>query len=134
MAITKELEHDNRYNLLYDSNENTYYHMQLVGSFILYDVLFMTVMLPLRQSEAPVLSIYKLNSHFLPTNMSDNRKAIGSYTRSQIDQKYIAVKRNQFSVLDNNFTLTTLHINIYMYKQNHYYYSKGLFQIALSPY
>ncbi len=71
-AITKELQHNNRYSLLYGSEVNAYYHMPLVRRFIINDVLFMTFMLPLRHSEAPVLSIYKLNSQFLPTNMSDD--------------------------------------------------------------
>ncbi len=65
-------------------------------------------MLPLRHSEAPVLSIYRLNSHYLPTNMSDDKKVTGSYTHLQIDHKYIAVNRNQFCVLDNDFSHTTL--------------------------
>ncbi len=83
MAITKELQHDNRYGLLYGSEVNAYYHMPLVMSFIINDVLFMTVVLLLKHLEAPVLSIYKLNSHFLPTNMSDDKK--GSYTQLQIN-------------------------------------------------
>ncbi len=46
LAITKELQHDNRYSLLYGSDVNAYYHMPLVRSFIVDDVLFMTVILP----------------------------------------------------------------------------------------
>ncbi len=46
LAITKELQHDNRYSLLYGSDVNAYYHMPLVSSFIVDDVLFMTVILP----------------------------------------------------------------------------------------
>ncbi len=50
LAIAKQLQHDNRYNLLYGSEVNAYYHMPLVRSFIINDVAFMTVMLPLRHS------------------------------------------------------------------------------------
>ncbi len=68
----------------------------------------MIIMLPLRHSEALVLSIYRLNFHYLPTNVLDDRKVTGSYTQLQIDYKYIAVNRNQFCVLDNDFTHPTL--------------------------
>ncbi len=96
LAVTNELQHDNRYSLLYGSEVNAFYHMPLARSFIINDVLFMTVILPLRHSDAPVLSIYSLKSHYLPTNMSDDKKATGLYTSLQIDHKYIAVNRNQF--------------------------------------
>ncbi len=43
--------------------------------------------------------------------MSDDKKATGSYTQLQIDHKNITVKWNQFSVLDNDFTHTTLQHN-----------------------
>ncbi len=70
LAITHKLEHDNRYSLLYGREVNAYYHMSLIRSFIINDVLFMTIMLPFKHSDAPVLSIYRLYSHYLPTNMS----------------------------------------------------------------
>ncbi len=51
LAITNELEHDNRYSLLYGREVNAYYHMPLVRGFIINDVLFMT-------------NLYKLYYHF----------------------------------------------------------------------
>ncbi len=55
LAIARELQHDNRYSLLYGSKVNAYYHMPLVRSFIINDALYMTIMLPLRHSDAPIL-------------------------------------------------------------------------------
>ncbi len=108
LAVRNKLQHDNRYSLLYGSEVNAYYHIPLVRSFIINDVLFMTVMLSLRCSDAPILSIYSLESHYLPTNMYDDKKATGSYTCLQIDHKYIAANRNQFCILDDDLTHTTL--------------------------
>ncbi len=100
------------YNMITDTAYymvvNTYYHMPLVRSFIVNDVLFMTVMLPLRHSNAPVLSIYSLESHYLPTNRSDDKKATGSYTCLQIGHKFIAVNRDQYCTLDDDLAHTTL--------------------------
>ncbi len=66
-------------------------------------------MSPLRHLDAPVLSIYSLESYYLPTNMADGKKATCSYIRLQIDHIYIAVNRHQYSILDEDYAHTTLH-------------------------
>ncbi len=68
----------------------------------------MAFVLPLRHSDGPVLSMYSLESHYLTTNMSDDKKATGSYTCLQIGHKYIAVNRHQYSILDEDYAYTIL--------------------------
>ncbi len=40
--------------------------------------------------------------------MSDDKTATASYTQLQIDHKYIIVNRNQFCILNTDFSQTTL--------------------------
>ncbi len=49
------------YSLLYGSSVNAYYNMNIVRSFIINDVLYMTLSLPLKHHRALIMSLYGLS-------------------------------------------------------------------------
>ena len=89
-SVGRILHHDTDYELLYGDTVNPYYHMQIVKSFIINNALYMNIMLPLKHFKIPIMNLYNLKSHYLPTNMSTDLKEYGSYTKLDIAYPYIA--------------------------------------------
>ncbi len=89
--------------LCYVISVNPYYSMDIVKSFILNNVLYMTISLPLKHHRAPIMSLYGLFSHHLPTNMSDGKRFSSSYTKLQISHPYLLLGDDQFALLNSNF-------------------------------
>ncbi len=73
-GVSQHLLKDQVYTLLYGISVNPYYSMNIVKNFILNNVLYMTISLPLKHHRAPIMSLYGLYSYYLPTNMSDQKK------------------------------------------------------------
>ncbi len=72
-GISQYLLKENMYSLLYGSFVNPYYNINIVRSFILNNVLYMTLSLPLKYHRAPFMSLYGLYSYYMPLNMSDSK-------------------------------------------------------------
>ncbi len=68
--ISQYLLKENMYSLLYDSVMNPYYDMRIAKSFIMNNVLYMTIYLLLKHIKATIMSIYSLHSYYTPSNMS----------------------------------------------------------------
>ncbi len=80
-GVSQYLLEKNTYSLLYGTIVNPYYDMRIYKSFIINNVLYMTISLPLKHMMAPIMSIYSFHSYFMPTNMTDNKKPRSSYTK-----------------------------------------------------
>ncbi len=106
--ITEQLKVRNQYTLLYGSSVNPYYNMKIVKSFIINNVLYLNIMLPLQHNKAPTTKLYKLQSHYLPTNMSTICSQINSYTKLGIDYPYIAFNKYRYPTLDIDFDKDTI--------------------------
>ncbi len=91
--IIEQLKFRNQYTLLHGSSVNPYYHMKIIKSFIINNALYLNIMLPLQHNKAPVMKLYKLQSHYLPANMSTIRSQTNSYTKLDIDYPYIAFNK-----------------------------------------
>ncbi len=102
-GVSQYLFKDNVYTLLYGTSLNPYYSMYFVKSFILNNVLYMTISIHLKHHRALIMSIYGLFSYHLPTNMSDRQKVSSSYTKLQISHPYLLLGDDQFTVLNSNF-------------------------------
>ncbi len=83
-GISQYLLKENTYTLLYGTAVNPYYHMEIVKSLIINNVLHMTISLPLKHEKAPIMSLYGLYLYYMPVNMSDYRKASSAYTKIEI--------------------------------------------------
>ncbi len=88
--ITEQLKDCNQYTLLYGSSVNP---LLLIKSFIINNVLYLNILLLLQHNTAPVMKLYKLQSHYLPANMSQIRSQTNSYTKMDIDYPYIAFNK-----------------------------------------
>ncbi len=64
-GVSKHLLKDQVYTLLYGISVNTYYSMNIGKSFILNNVHYMTISLPLKHHRAPIMSLYGLFSLLL---------------------------------------------------------------------
>ncbi len=73
-GISQYLQTENMYTLLYDSVVNPYYNMRIGKSFIIDNVLYMTISLPLKHKKAAIMSLYGLYFYYMPPNMSDYKK------------------------------------------------------------
>ncbi len=102
-GVSKHLVKDQVYTLLYGISVNPYYSMNIVKSFILNNVLYMTISLPLKHHRAPIMSLYGLYSYYVPTNMSDQKSTSSAYTKFQISHPYLLLSNDQFALLDDNF-------------------------------
>ncbi len=102
-GVSQYLLKDNVYTLLYGTSVNPYYSMNVVKRFILNNVLYMTISLPLEHHRAPFMSLYGLFSYYLPTNMSDRKNISSSYTKLQISHTYSLLGDDQFALLNSNF-------------------------------
>ncbi len=76
--------------------------MNIVGSFIIDNVLYMTLSLPLKHHRAPIMSLYGLYSYYMPLNMSDSKTTTSAYTRLKISHPYLLLSDDQFALLDDN--------------------------------
>ncbi len=101
---------------LYGSIVNPYYDMRIVMSFIINNVLYMTIFLPLKHMKAPVMYIYCLHSFYMSTNMTDNKKPRQSYTKLQITHPYILLSDDQSAILDDSMDRNTIQYD-HMYIQ-----------------
>ncbi len=45
--------------------------MEIVKSFIINNVFYLNIMLPLQHIKAPIMKLYKLQSHYMPANISE---------------------------------------------------------------
>ncbi len=71
LALSLYLHKENKYILLYCTAENPYYHMEIFKCFIIKNVLYMTISLPLKHEKVPIVSLYGLYSYYMSTNMLD---------------------------------------------------------------
>ncbi len=90
--------------------------MRIVKSFIINNVLYMTISLTLKHMKAPIMSIYSLHSYHIPRNMTDNKKPRSSYTKRQITHPYLLLSDDQFALLDDNMDKNTIQYD-HMYVQ-----------------
>ncbi len=102
-GVSQYLLKDNVYTLLYGTSVNPYYSMNVVKSFILNNVLYMTISLPLKHHRSPIMSLCDLLSYHLPTNMSDRKNISSSYTKLQISHPYLLLGDDQLALLNSNF-------------------------------
>ncbi len=102
-GVSQYLLKDNVCTLLYGISVNPYYSMDIVKSFILNNVLSMTISLPFKHHRAPIMSLYGLSSYHLPTNISDRKNGSSSYTKLQISHPYLLIGDDQFILLDSKF-------------------------------
>ncbi len=58
VTVQYQLEVSKKYRLLYGSTVNPYYHMGIVKSFIVNNILYKNLMLPLKHLKAPVMMLY----------------------------------------------------------------------------
>ncbi len=100
---------DNVYTLLYGTSVNPYYSMNVIKSFNLINMLYMTISLP-------IMSLYGPFSYHLPTNMSDRKNISSSYTKLQISHPYLLLGDDQFALLNSNFDQQVVQYN-HMYVQ-----------------
>ncbi len=91
--ITEQLKVCNQYTLLYGSSVNPYYHIKIIKGFIINNVLYLNIMLPLQHNKALVMKLYKLQSHYLPANLYTICSQTNSYTKLDIDYPYIAFNK-----------------------------------------
>ncbi len=115
-GVSQHLLKDHVYMLLYGISVNPYYSMNIDKSFILNNVLYMTISLPLKYHRAPIMSLYGLYSYYLPTNMSDQKSTSSGYTKLQISHAYLLLRNDQFALLDDNFDQHVIQYD-HMYKQ-----------------
>ncbi len=79
-GILQHLLMENMYTLLYGSAVNAYYNMGIDNSFIINNVLYITISLSLKHRKAPIMSIYGLYYYYMPMNMLDYKKSSSAYT------------------------------------------------------
>ncbi len=107
--------------------------MRIDKSFIINNVLYMTISLPLKHMKVPIMYIYSLHSYYMPTNMTDNKKPRSAYTKLQISHPYLLLSDDQFALLDNSMDRNTIQYD-HMYVQTtqilHNNNNKALFYIA----
>ncbi len=104
------------YTLLYDSFVNPYYVMRIAKSFIINNVVCMTISLPLKHRKAPIMSLYGLYSYYMPMNMSDYKRTSSAYTKIEISHAYLLLSDDQFVLLDDNMDRITIQYD-HMYVQ-----------------
>ncbi len=68
----------------------------------------MTIILLLKHANAPIMSIYNLQSFYLPTDMSGNKRRQGFHTRLEITHKYIAVNQHQFFFIEDDYEQSSI--------------------------
>ncbi len=102
-GVSHHLLKDNVCTLLYCISVNPYYSMNIVKSFILNNVLYMTISLPLKHHREPIMSLYGCYSYQLTINMSDEKSVSSSYDKLQISYPYLLLSDDQFALLDDNF-------------------------------
>ena len=97
-SIQNKLNHSYReYSLLYGYSVQPYYHMPIAKSFVLHDILHMTILPPHKHSDAPIMTLYLLLSFPLPANMSTDKSTFGSYTQLQTPYKYMILNKHHLS-------------------------------------
>ncbi len=101
-GISQYLLKENVYSLLYGSSVNPYYNINIGRGFIINNVLYMTLYLPLKHHRAPIVFLYGLYSYYIPTNMSDSKTTTSAYTRLEIRHPYLLSSVDQFALLDDN--------------------------------
>ncbi len=107
-GISQYLLTENMYTLLYGSAMNLYYNMRIVWNFIINNVLYMTICLPLKHRKATIMSLYGLYSYYIPTNMSDYNKTSSPYTKIDNSHPYLLLSDDQFALLDDNMYKNTI--------------------------
>ncbi len=102
LGISQYLLKENVYSLLYGSSVNPYHNMNIDISFIINNVHYMTLSLPLKHFRAPIMSLYDHYSYYMPTNMSDYKTTSSAYTKLEISHPYLLMSDDQFAILDDN--------------------------------
>ncbi len=115
-GISQYLLKENMYSLLYGSSVNPYYNMNIIRSFIINNVLYMTLSVPFKHHRAPIMSLDGLYSYYIPTNMSDTKTTISAYTRLEISHPYLLLSDDQFALLDDNMDRNVIQYD-HMYVQ-----------------
>jgi hypothetical protein len=108
LGISQELINESDYTLLYGSEVNPYYHMPIAKSFIIDNVLYISIMLPLRHKSTPIMRLHLIVSHFMPTNMSSPKETYGSYTRLHVAHKYMILNDLHYAFLEDDFDKWTI--------------------------
>ncbi len=115
-GVLQYLLEENMNSLLYGSIMNPYYNMRMVKSFIINNVLYMTIYLPLKHMKAPIMSMYSLHFYYMRTNMTDYKQPRSAYTKLQISHPYLVLSDNQFAFLDDSMDRNTIQYD-HMYVQ-----------------
>ncbi len=82
--------------------------MKIVKRCIINNVLYLNIKLLLQHNKAPIMKLYKLQSHYLPANMSTIHSQTNSYTKLDIDYPYIAFNEYRNVTLDIDFNKDTI--------------------------
>ncbi len=88
----------------------------ILRSFILNNVLYITLSLPLKHHRAPIMSLYGLYSYYMPINMSDSKTTTSAYTRLEISHPFLLLSDDQFALLDDNMDRNSVQYD-HMYVQ-----------------
>ncbi len=83
-GVSQYLFEENMSCLLYGSVVNPYYDIRIGKSFIINNVLYMTIFLPLKHMKAPIMSIYSLHSYYMPTNMTVYKKPRSAFAKLKL--------------------------------------------------
>ncbi len=69
----------------------------------------MTISLTLKHHSAPIMSLYRLYSYHLTSNMSDGKSVSSSYTKLQISHPYMLLSDDEFALLVHNCVIIRLY-------------------------
>ena len=78
-----------------------YYSMNNVESVMDKDILVIQLAIPIKPKSQKGLTLYQVESIYVPVNMSMESSTDASYTKLEIDSEYIAVEGNNFIELNN---------------------------------
>ena len=114
-TISDDLHKTTYYSLLHGTIVNPYFHMKIARSFIINNALYMNIMLPLMDMRLPLMRLYGLQSHYMPTNMSDVSNSYKDFTKLVVTYPYIAYNSQYYMLLaddyeDDTVTFDTLHV------------------------
>ena len=111
------LKSDQMYDLLYGTDVSIYYHIDIVRSFILNNVLYITVIIPLIRLSTPVMTLYRVETFYMPTNMAISKAKFGSYSKLHIPHSYLLLNNFQYAYLASDFSRNTMQFdNLYVPK------------------
>ncbi len=100
VTVQDQLEVSKEYTLLDGSTVNPYYHMGIVKSFILNNILYINLLLPLEHLKAPIMKLYRVQSNYVAANMLTSPAKVRSYTKVLVRYPYMAYNDESYISLD----------------------------------